>query len=441
MRCLARCVAAEGDVMTRHGFLFLAMCTVFASCGGDDGGQFRASEGFDAGADASGTGGQGTSSDASAPVPCEDGCASGMRCDPLLDRCVACLFDHDCGAHAVCLADRTCEARVSCTNSLDCRDAPRDQTICDESAGFCVQCVVDADCGPAGRCENATCETFTPCDETSECEDGAVCLVDPGRCVACLSDGDCGDGKKCLGNDCRIVHECSSDNDCTEHGLLCDTAAGYCAECRRHSDCPEVYHCHLGECAPDVCESGQTACESGAIVICKTAGDGFDNPQPCAQGACIQRGATAACETPDGGAGDGGAADGASTCTAVYYRDDDGDGFGDPEVTLTACTAPAGYVDNADDCYDHNGDAKPGQTEYFDVHRGDGSFDYDCAGGETPRYPDTGACGGSVPTCTLTQGWDGSVPACGTTSGWITGCDGVVTLCDKETEVRVQQCR
>jgi hypothetical protein len=32
------------------------------------------------------------------------------------------------------------------------------------------------------------------------------------------------------------------------------------------------------------------------------------------------------------------------------------------------------------DCYDQNAEARPGQTEYFTVHRGDGSFDYNCNG-------------------------------------------------------------
>ncbi len=35
-----------------------------------------------------------------------------------------------------------------------------------------------------------------------------------------------------------------------------------------------------------------------------------------------------------------------------------------------------------DDCYDSNSDVHPGQTSYFTVDRGDGSFDYDCSGSE-----------------------------------------------------------
>ncbi len=47
----------------------------------------------------------------------------------------------------------------------------------------------------------------------------------------------------------------------------------------------------------------------------------------------------------------------------TYYRDSDGDGYGDPEVYLTVCTQPSGYVSNSDDCSDSNALVKPGSEE------------------------------------------------------------------------------
>ena len=53
------------------------------------------------------------------------------------------------------------------------------------------------------------------------------------------------------------------------------------------------------------------------------------------------------------------------------------------EIQISECWCSAGGstgdfdATNDDDCYDGNADAKPGQTNYFDVHRGD-NFDYDC---------------------------------------------------------------
>jgi hypothetical protein len=75
-------------------------------------------------------------------------------------------------------------------------------------------------------------------------------------------------------------------------------------------------------------------------------------------------------------------------CTAVFYRDADEDGFGDPAVALVSCTKPNGYVDNKSDCYDANKLAKPGQLTFSMEHRGDGSYDFDCDGVETGApYP------------------------------------------------------
>ena len=56
----------------------------------------------------------------------------------------------------------------------------------------------------------------------------------------------------------------------------------------------------------------------------------------------------------------------------TYYRDADGDGYGDRAKPVQACEAPPGFVDNADDCHDANRHARPDQKEYFAKDRGDG---------------------------------------------------------------------
>ncbi len=105
----------------------------------------------------------------------------------------------------------------------------------------------------------------------------------------------------------------------------------------------------------------------------------------------------------------------------TFYRDNDGDGFGDPKHPVKACHPPPGYVDNADDCYDDNSDVNPKQRRYFHVHRGDGSFDYDCDGKEKRRIMERAFCrvredGGG---CFFASGWHQStIPQCGEAGVW-----------------------
>ena len=77
-----------------------------------------------------------------------------------------------------------------------------------------------------------------------------------------------------------------------------------------------------------------------------------------------------------------------------WYRDADGDTYGDKSVAFKgcikdsttlcitggSCRSRAGYVTNNRDCCDKDANAKPGQTKYFTVANKCGSFDYNCDG-------------------------------------------------------------
>ncbi len=84
------------------------------------------------------------------------------------------------------------------------------------------------------------------------------------------------------------------------------------------------------------CDDGNAAVHPGATEIC----DGIDN-------------------NCDGQIDEG-------FIKTAYYRDADGDGYGDPNVSVQDCSAPAGYVANNTDCNDHNANIHP-KTFYRDA--------------------------------------------------------------------------
>ena len=47
----------------------------------------------------------------------------------------------------------------------------------------------------------------------------------------------------------------------------------------------------------------------------------------------------------------------------TYYHDNDGDGFGDASISLSACAAPVNYVTDSSDCDDSNPNINPSQAE------------------------------------------------------------------------------
>jgi hypothetical protein len=58
--------------------------------------------------------------------------------------------------------------------------------------------------------------------------------------------------------------------------------------------------------------------------------------------------------------------------SSTWYRDADGDGFGTPSTSATACAAPAGFVANNLDCNDANAAINPNTIWYRDLD-GDGA--------------------------------------------------------------------
>ena len=63
---------------------------------------------------------------------------------------------------------------------------------------------------------------------------------------------------------------------------------------------------------------------------------------------------------------DEGADSTAPTGSTTFYTDSDGDGYGDPNVTTLQCSAPSGYVSNAEDCDDSESSVNPATVWYAD---------------------------------------------------------------------------
>jgi len=157
------------------------------------------------------------------------------------------------------------------------------------------------------------------------------------------------------------------------------------------------------------CPTGEKCDEDGTCITCK------DNGIECTvNGACCT-----------------------GTCT-TFYEDLDGDTYGNVSVLTKRCgTTYAGYVTNSTDCYDQPlaskplaNKAYPGSTYCGTTNRGDGSYDYNCGGGNaycgTTRYTS-----GSWNTC----GNSTAQAGCGV-SGYLRSsascCSGYTTSCSND---------
>jgi hypothetical protein len=96
------------------------------------------------------------------------------------------------------------------------------------------------------------------------------------------------------------------------------------------------------------------------------------------------------CTAPEGyvdNAGDCDDSDPDLNPDSVWFADGDGDGYGDPEAEVLSCEVPSGAVDNADDCDDTLDWKHPGAQERCNVEDDDcdGNVDEDALGGWVQR--------------------------------------------------------
>ncbi|MBK6534025.1 MAG: hypothetical protein IPF99_31955 [Deltaproteobacteria bacterium] len=80
--------------------------------------------------------------------------------------------------------------------------------------------------------------------------------------------------------------------------------------------------------------------------------------------------------------------------SGTWYRDADGDGYGDPGARVTGCSAPGGYISNSSDCNDANAAVYPGRAEVCN------GIDDNCSGAIDEGNPGGGASCSTGNVCT-----------------------------------------
>ncbi len=272
-------------------------------------------------------------------------------------------------------------------------------------------------------------------DGDVDCAD-TDCLGDP--VCACDNDGDGFNGTSCGGTDC-------DDTDASVYPGAAEVCDGVDNDCDTLIDADDPDVVGASYYYDDIDGDGYGDPASGALACSAPSGSVTDDNDCDDADAAINPSAAEVCDGVDNdcdGLVDG--ADPGVTGTSVFYRDADGDTYGDASLTTTACSAPSGYTSNATDCDDSLAAVNPGATEICD------GIDNDCDGlvdGADPSatglatwYADAdgdsyGNPSSTATSCSAPSGFVASATDCDDTDaaihpGATEVCDGVDNDCD-----------
>ena len=334
----------------------------------------------------------------------------GQLCRESDDTCVGCLGSEDCDDGVFCNGIEICDADGVCQAGSD----PCPDQICDEDNMTCVDCLLDEDCDDEAFCNGTEtcvdqvcvdgpepCIDLAHCDEEndvclcvddSECDDHVDCtydFCDNGICVHVPDDSACSNGLFCDGVEtCDPLHGCQEGASPCGEQEICDEDSDQCLPDCNENGVPDDEDISAGTSddvnsngIPDECE---TDCNENGVP------DDWDIAQATSQD-CDGDGTPDECE-PD--SDQDGVIDDCDGCPhdthkvapgvcgcgtpdsdlRTWYRDADGDTYGDPSNAADDCDQPWGYVSNDDDCDDGSAWSYPGAAEACD------GKDNDCDG-------------------------------------------------------------
>lgn len=312
-----------------------------------------------------------------------------------------------------------CVGGEACAGSAVCWDALTGEAAADGVAGTCL-----------GACEGE-------CPSGFECADiagGSYCKPIVDTCSACLDrDGDGRGTGRCGGAAQPVTPVDCNDLNADVYYDAANPGHAFPEFCAPEND----YNCNGLSDADEQIASTQWGDDHCTACGDTCSGDVLNGSLSCVQGVC-----TAICEMTHASC-DGDARNGCEQpvddSSRIYYRDSDGDGFGDPAVPQFACdpaVPPAGFVDNDDDCDDTSDQARPGGTEVCDGldNDCDGDFDegitFNTNGTNDCNAAAQGICANGTAQCDGAAGWtclaaDPEVEMC---NGLDDNCDGQVDL-------------